>query len=163
MKKVDPGEKRIGRNDPCPCGSGLKYKKCCLERDAEAARTERASWNATSSSPFLAGDFDDDCEDDPDKDTCWGYLHDHGSDPFHEEEPPVCMVFHPPDDQLQEINEHHKTNFSPGSWLISSGAHEATIIHGPFTSLEDAMRFGSDQLGATHWTFAPQSFGAFRR
>ncbi len=20
----------IGRNDPCPCGSGLKYKKCCL-------------------------------------------------------------------------------------------------------------------------------------
>jgi hypothetical protein len=23
-----PGEK-IGRNDPCPCGSGKKYKKCC--------------------------------------------------------------------------------------------------------------------------------------
>ena len=22
-------EKKIGRNDPCPCGSGLKYKKCC--------------------------------------------------------------------------------------------------------------------------------------
>ena len=20
----------IGRNDPCPCGSGLKFKKCCL-------------------------------------------------------------------------------------------------------------------------------------
>lgn len=24
---------RIGRNDPCPCGSGLKYKKCCMDRD----------------------------------------------------------------------------------------------------------------------------------
>jgi hypothetical protein len=24
--------KPIGRNDPCPCGSGLKYKKCCLGR-----------------------------------------------------------------------------------------------------------------------------------
>lgn len=23
---------KIGRNDPCPCGSGLKYKICCLER-----------------------------------------------------------------------------------------------------------------------------------
>ena len=23
-------EKKVGRNDPCPCGSGLKYKKCCL-------------------------------------------------------------------------------------------------------------------------------------
>lgn len=24
---------KIGRNDPCPCGSGLKYKKCCLPRE----------------------------------------------------------------------------------------------------------------------------------
>jgi preprotein translocase subunit SecA len=23
-------EPKIGRNDPCPCGSGKKYKKCCL-------------------------------------------------------------------------------------------------------------------------------------
>ena len=28
---VRPGA-RIGRNDPCPCGSGRKYKKCCLGR-----------------------------------------------------------------------------------------------------------------------------------
>ena len=27
-KTVVKGEK-TGRNDPCPCGSGLKYKKCC--------------------------------------------------------------------------------------------------------------------------------------
>lgn len=24
-----PSEKKVGRNDPCPCGSGKKYKKCC--------------------------------------------------------------------------------------------------------------------------------------
>lgn len=24
---------KIGRNDPCPCGSGKKYKKCCLDND----------------------------------------------------------------------------------------------------------------------------------
>ena len=24
---------KIGRNDPCPCGSGRKYKNCCLARD----------------------------------------------------------------------------------------------------------------------------------
>ena len=29
----------IGRNDPCPCGSGKKYKKCCLARD-EAHRAQ---------------------------------------------------------------------------------------------------------------------------
>ena len=25
-------EPEIGRNDPCPCGSGLKYKKCCMKK-----------------------------------------------------------------------------------------------------------------------------------
>lgn len=29
---VRVGEK-VGRNDPCPCGSGKKYKKCCWEKD----------------------------------------------------------------------------------------------------------------------------------
>ena len=23
---------KLGRNDPCPCGSGKKYKKCCLSK-----------------------------------------------------------------------------------------------------------------------------------
>lgn len=23
---------RVGRNDPCPCGSGQKFKRCCLLR-----------------------------------------------------------------------------------------------------------------------------------
>jgi len=32
---------KTGRNDPCPCGSGLKYKKCCadLDRTGEGQRT----------------------------------------------------------------------------------------------------------------------------
>ncbi len=31
MKKSKPKKRQtIGRNAPCPCGSGLKYKKCCL-------------------------------------------------------------------------------------------------------------------------------------
>jgi tetratricopeptide (TPR) repeat protein len=33
---------KIGRNDPCPCGSGQKYKRCCLPRD-EATAAERAA------------------------------------------------------------------------------------------------------------------------
>ncbi len=28
--------RKIGRNDPCPCGSGKKYKKCCGRADVEA-------------------------------------------------------------------------------------------------------------------------------
>ncbi len=26
---------KIGRNEPCPCGSGKKYKKCCIDREVE--------------------------------------------------------------------------------------------------------------------------------
>ena len=26
---------KIGRNQPCPCGSGLKYKKCCATKEAK--------------------------------------------------------------------------------------------------------------------------------
>lgn len=25
-------EKKVGRNDPCPCGSGKKYKQCCWNK-----------------------------------------------------------------------------------------------------------------------------------
>jgi hypothetical protein len=35
---------KIGRNDPCPCGSGNKYKKCCL---SGAWNTERHEWTTT--------------------------------------------------------------------------------------------------------------------
>ena len=27
---------KVGPNDPCPCGSGLKYKKCCMQKDKTA-------------------------------------------------------------------------------------------------------------------------------
>ena len=29
-------EKKAGPNDPCPCGSGKKYKKCCMQKDKES-------------------------------------------------------------------------------------------------------------------------------
>jgi len=30
-----PGQRLPGRNEPCICGSGKKYKKCCLQRFRE--------------------------------------------------------------------------------------------------------------------------------
>ncbi len=35
------GSSKIGRNAPCPCGSGKKYKKCCMKQH-EATRSESA-------------------------------------------------------------------------------------------------------------------------
>ena len=30
-KPLKAGQK-VGRNDPCPCGSGKKFKKCCMDK-----------------------------------------------------------------------------------------------------------------------------------
>ena len=44
MQGIDPrastgSTKKVGRNDPCPCGSGKKYKKCCgTQLNAATAR-----------------------------------------------------------------------------------------------------------------------------
>jgi tetratricopeptide (TPR) repeat protein len=39
---------KIGRNDPCACGSGKKYKKCCMESDEAAARAARPAQPAAA-------------------------------------------------------------------------------------------------------------------
>ena len=48
-----PTSARPGRNDPCHCGSGKKYKLCCLEKDAAKASAARAKAAAkeTADSP----------------------------------------------------------------------------------------------------------------
>jgi hypothetical protein len=46
----------LGRNDPCHCGSGKKYKQCCLEKDEAAARQARAK--AAEKAPAAAADED---------------------------------------------------------------------------------------------------------
>jgi len=33
LRQPAPGAERAGRNQPCPCGSGRKYKACCRARD----------------------------------------------------------------------------------------------------------------------------------
>jgi len=39
-RTVVNGGPKIGRNDPCPCGSGKKYKKCCGRNDGGAEGEE---------------------------------------------------------------------------------------------------------------------------
>ena len=43
MDTAQPQKKTLGRNDPCHCGSGKKYKQCHLDKDEAAAREARAT------------------------------------------------------------------------------------------------------------------------
>ena len=45
---------RPGRNEPCRCGSGRKYKQCCLDKDEAEARVARAK--AVAEAPESSSD-----------------------------------------------------------------------------------------------------------
>ena len=45
---------KTGRNDPCHCGSGKKYKRCCLDKDEAAERATRAAVEAAKPPPQVA-------------------------------------------------------------------------------------------------------------
>ncbi len=47
----DKSQPRPGRNEPCHCGSGRKYKQCCLEKDEKAASAARAKAAAAAETP----------------------------------------------------------------------------------------------------------------
>ncbi len=33
VEPIHKESKEVGRNDPCPCGSGKKYKQCCMKKN----------------------------------------------------------------------------------------------------------------------------------
>ena len=48
--------KKVGRNDPCPCGSGKKYKRCCLpkeKRQGHKVRTAKCAYKVLQSDFIL--------------------------------------------------------------------------------------------------------------
>jgi hypothetical protein len=52
-----PTSARPGRNEPCPCGSGRKYKQCCLATDeARAAAARKVAAEATALVPVEGAD-----------------------------------------------------------------------------------------------------------
>lgn len=32
LPRKPEGKQKVGRNDPCPCGSGKKFKQCCMKK-----------------------------------------------------------------------------------------------------------------------------------
>ena len=51
---VRRAQPKIGRNDPCHCGSGNKYKKCCLAKDEAAERDSLVKAQARREQPTVA-------------------------------------------------------------------------------------------------------------
>jgi hypothetical protein len=57
LSKILFGERAIpvvGRNQRCPCGSGRKFKHCCLDR-ADDAKVEALNSSIQPEEPFVGG------------------------------------------------------------------------------------------------------------
>ena len=54
MPERDDARPTPGRNEPCHCGSGRKYKQCCLEKDEAARRKARGVRRARPRRPAAA-------------------------------------------------------------------------------------------------------------
>lgn len=44
---------QVGRNDPCPCGSGKKYKQCCLKNQKEKSSASLAPLGKTFTAKII--------------------------------------------------------------------------------------------------------------
>jgi hypothetical protein len=49
----EPATARVGRNDPCPCGSGKKHKKCCLGKEPAAPAVAESAGPTPLETPEL--------------------------------------------------------------------------------------------------------------
>ncbi len=57
--------RKIGRNEPCPCGSGKKYKRCCLKKKLSAGAEPRDDMPSIGILPILR--IDQEFKDNPEK------------------------------------------------------------------------------------------------
>ena len=126
---------KVGRNDPCPCGSGRKHKRCCA---AVAVATLTAPGGAGH--PRFLG---------------YARAPDDGADGA----PPagwLCMVFPVGAAELGQLPALAGHGFAVGDWGVATeDAAEGTTVHGPFASFGDAVTFAESTTGAAHFAAAP--------
>jgi hypothetical protein len=83
MAEMDLDQRlKTGRNEPCHCGSGKKYKKCHLEADEKAKSASLSKINAEAAAKAKAEEHDHDHDH-------AGHSHDHPHAHTHEKGGPM--------------------------------------------------------------------------
>ena len=90
---------KVGRNDPCPCGSGKKYKKCCLEKE------EQTLMNQVHESRYVSEVDEWEPEDEEMKDDLTDNFVEEPDDDFDEESFDNEDETDQPDDETAELPE----------------------------------------------------------
>ncbi|MEZ0229940.1 MAG: SEC-C metal-binding domain-containing protein, partial [Planctomycetota bacterium] len=137
----------ISRNDPCPCGSGAKYKRCCLEKDEAEARRKAAEERAAL--PVVPEPTEEDwaIEDELDDDPTLAAAVDK---PFDEDVAPW---------ELACFAEQHPT-FAKARARDAAWAATPSLPREVEALSDDALRARLDSLGVTD---SPDAFRAAAR
>jgi tetratricopeptide (TPR) repeat protein len=104
------------RNDPCPCQSGKKYKKCCSlidEHEALALTQTKHSLRNTHFTIEIRDDIDDECQ------TVFAKIE--SGDLVGAKKIAQCLY--------REHPESHMVNFAQGVCLISEDRHSDAIVY----------------------------------
>ena len=140
---------KIGRNEPCPCGSGKKYKNCCLQKDELAKpKPKPKQMDYDEFREYLHNERKEDQRKHPEKykdpEPIFGYvsidtiqenkyvIDDHGL---------VCEISNITYVNGDEIRDFTKKDFRVGDWYLSTGASGDITVDGPFKNKEDAIDF----------------------
>ena len=126
---------KIGRNDPCPCGSGKKYKNCCLENYLESynysndTEIEYEQYSGFRSKSFIRAIKE-----------------------VVSEEESVCLVtlVRNVEDAI-EILKKYVLITDVGEWVVSTGNCDKIKLYGPFQTKDEACRFGEKSFGVKRW------------
>ncbi len=68
----------------------------------------------------------------------------------------VCMVSSVVPVNLEATRQHSGIDFKLGDWFCSTGAHENTVVHGPFKSAEEGFEFARQKVGAIRFQAGPE-------
>ena len=132
-----------GRNDPCPCGSGKKYKQCCLAAEqAELQSPEELLWRQLRREldgfqvrlhRFISEHYGPDALDD----AWWAFHLWREEEDFFDEESPLIEPFvtwmayewQPDDDEECEVLDPALADVVPArAWLERRGRHAAPLL-----------------------------------
>lgn len=131
---------KIGRNSPCPCGSGKKYKKCCEDNEKNISRNVS---NLLQSMPNLEGDlsrffgYDKEARDSVENIVDDRY---------------ICMVTLMIDQKdIDETYNLCSQRVRIGEWIITRSGQDNNLFEGVFKTKDEAFKYGQKNLGVIRW------------
>ena len=134
-----------GRNDPCPCGSGKKYKKCCAQSDAANRGRAQASNLDLAISSFENGDFSAAAA------AAQSYLKTNRNEPMCWQVLGVSLYylsdFKASEDAFREVVKRDKLN--PDAWNnLGLVLYEQARLDEALSACQKALKLQSDMPGA---------------